>query len=233
MNSTFGFNNLIKINRIPKNPQDKCTIVSVYPNAIVEEKPTLLPGHFRIEGAKQDDFEILVVGSSSWFKEMEPGQPFQEIHAGSMVIAQSFIRDYNNALLGSSSDAVPGLFFVPGAYTKKTILSYVSDDLKTFDMLIKEARERQNRWFRELVRLADIMWARTNGNPIAISNDARMAAELLSLKDKPWMQDFQALEKSNCKACGFLINPAYPVCPNCKSIVNEQKAKEIGLRFAS
>lgn len=230
-NSAFG--GQIKINRLPKNPMDKCTIVSVYPKPIIQIKPTIFPGHFKIDGAKPDDFELLVVGASSWFKEMDPGQPYQEISVGSMLVANSFIRDYTNALLGASNGSAPGLFFLPGAYTKKSIVNAISDDGKTFADMLKTAHERQRRWFTELVRLADIMWARTNGNPITINDDARMAAQILGLKDKPWMQDFNSLQKMDCKACGYLVNPMYPVCPNCKTIINEAKATELGLKFAS
>ncbi len=83
------------------------------------------------------------------------------------------------------------------------------------------------------MRIADILWARTNGNPLAISDDSRLAAEKLGLtSQKNWMGDFRARELTNCKACGHMINPVYPVCPNCKNVIDEEKAKSLNLKFA-
>jgi hypothetical protein len=224
----------IKVNRLPKNPLDKCTIVSVYPRKLVDRKPTMFPGYFEIEAAPDNDFSILVVGSSSWFREMEEGQPYLEIPISSIQVAEGFINDYINGLLGYTPEiAAPGLFVVPGEWTKKTIITYKSPEGKTFSELIEKARARQKRWFSEIVKLADTMWARTNGNPLSINDDARIAAEQLNLKDKPWLQDFRTIEKTNCRACGQLINPLFPVCPNCKAISDPEKAKALNISFAS
>ena len=93
------------------------------------------------------------------------------------------------------------------------------------------AKMKQKNWFTELVKIADVDWARTNGNPRAISDDSRLAAQKLGLQ-KAWMQDFRAVELNNCPACGAMININYPVCSNCKNIINTEKAKSLGLKFA-
>jgi uncharacterized OB-fold protein len=41
------------------------------------------------------------------------------------------------------------------------------------------------------------------------------------------------MQKINCKACGTLVLPNFPVCPNCKAIVDEEKAKVLNIKFAS
>lgn len=229
--------------RIPKNPMDVCTIVSIYPSPIHDHKPTVFPSDHHIPGAIEGDFNILVVRGASWFKEMEEGQPVLEIPISSYQVAEAIIRDnVTNSQLAYSPGVGPGLFFVPGEWTKKNIIAAKTPDIKneidivieagkTFPELLAHAREQQKRWFMEIVTLADVMWSRTNGNPLTISRDARVAAERLKLT-KPWMQDFVTVEKTSCPACGQLLNPSYPICPNCKVVVNAEKAKELNLVFA-
>jgi uncharacterized OB-fold protein len=60
----------------------------------------------------------------------------------------------------------------------------------------------------------------------------KIAAKELTL-DKVWLKDFQAIAMVNCKACGSLKNPLYPVCPNCKAIDDPEKAKSLGIKFSA
>lgn len=222
----FGGGARRTVQRMPVNPLDKCTIVSVYPKEIIEIKNTVFPGTFVIAAAPEDDISILVVGSSSWYKEMEENQPFLEIPNSSIQMAESIIKDWAIGLPGCNmGDAMPGLFFVPGAFIKEEIK-------KKFPAEIIAARAKQNGYWKELVKLADVMWARTNGNPLSVSDEARTGATKLGLKDKAWMSDLFSYEKIACKACGQLVNPNFPVCANCKTIINEARAKELGLKFA-
>ncbi len=226
--SHFGaLANMRKVARLPINPLDRSTIVSIYEKQISINNPTLFPGSHIIPAATPDGFELLVVKPASWFKEMEEGQPFLEIQNSSIQVAESIIRDYSNGLVGCNmGDRMPGLFYVPGEFTKITIRSY-----EKFSFMLEMAKMKQKNWFTELVKIADVDWARTNGNPRAISDDSRLAAQKLGLQ-KAWMQDFRAVELSNCVACGHLINKNYPVCPNCKNVIDVEKAKSLGLKFA-
>jgi uncharacterized OB-fold protein len=80
--------------------------------------------------------------------------------------------------------------------------------------------------------MADALWSRSNGNPLTISDEMKLAARELNLVNKEWLKDSQTMELVRCKACGSLKNPLYPICANCKSIDNPDKAKELGLVFA-
>lgn len=209
-----------------KNPLDKCTIVSVYPKFIRAVKHTIQPGVFEIAIGKPDAPVILVVGSSSWWKETDIHSPLLEIPNSSIQVASSVVTDYCNGLLGASvPDAMPGLFFVMGEHTVKDIKDKFKNELA-------QAIARQNNWYRALVGIADTNWARTNGNPLVISDDMRMAAVELNLKNKDWMRDFQSMEQVRCIACGTFRNPAFPICGSCKAIVDKDKAKEMNLTFA-
>lgn len=204
------------------NPLDKCTVVSVYPKLVKAHKLTISPGYFEIPPSPDNGFSILVVGVSSWWKKIDEQQPLLEIPCSSWQVANSIVNDFVNSLHGVNGTGKPGLFVVPGEYTEKTILLYQEKATgKTFNQLLLDARTRQTAYYRELVRLADIGWARTNGNPLAISDDSRLAAEQLGLKQqKAWMGDFRAMDLTNCKSCGYMVNPNYPICANCKNPIS-------------
>ncbi len=208
--------------RTPPNPMDKCTIVSIFPQLIDEKKPTIQPGHFIIEPGSLEKPAILVIGPSSWWREVDEGQDQLEIPTSSVNIADSIVKDYCSGLLECNmSDRMPGLFFVPGVFTVETII-------KEKKALLINANANQIRWFEALIKLADSLWARSNGNPLAIDDRMRMAARMMQ-KDKPWIKDFEMIEMVNCTACGALRNPRYPVCNSCNRIVDAALAKTMGI----
>lgn len=211
--------------RSVKNPLDKCTLVSIFPKPIHEVKHTIEPGIFNIPAGTYEKPGILVVGPSSWWREIDLDQPMLEIPVSSIQIADSVIRDYCNGMLGCNmSDSMPGLFFALGEQNALDIQA-------KFKVKLDEAKVKQTNWYTILVRLADSLWARTNGNPLVIADEMRLAAMSLNLNDKPWIRDFKTVEMKPCVACGALKNPAYPVCPTCKNVDKDHPlAKE--LKFA-
>lgn len=226
----LGFPGMADVNRrtvrAPINPMDKSTVVSIYPKKIIEEKPTIQPGRFAIAAGSYENPSILVIGSSSWWREIDEQQPLLEIPVSSVQVAQSIVVDYCNGLLACNmSDKMPGLFVVPGEQTVDKIK-------KDFKALLDKANENQIRWYKELVMIADTLWSRTNGNPLAISDDMRLAAQELKIQDKPWMQDFSTVTLTNCPACGQLRNNTFPVCANCKTILDKDKFDKLGLKMA-
>jgi len=214
-------------NRAPVNPLDISTIISIFPKVIApEKKHTIQPGVFQIPFGRFTKPGLLEVGPSSWWKETDEGQPLLEIPHSSITVAHSVVRDWMVGLLACDmADMRPGVFYVPGRVTEA--------DLKKVEYLalLEQANTRQRAWFLELVRIADTLWARTSGNPLTISDDMKLAAKELTL-DKPWVKDFQSFAMVNCKGCGALKNPLYPVCPNCKLVDDPEKAKAMGLTFA-
>jgi hypothetical protein len=213
--------------RGPINEFDKSTIISIYPKEITEKKPTIQPGVFTIPAGTFDKPATLIVGSSSWWREFDENQPLLEIPISSVVVADSVIKDYCNGLLGCDmSGKMPGLFYLPQDWTAEKVK-------KEHTALLNQYREKQKNWFMELIRIADILWARSNGNPLSISDDARLACAELNIRDKPWLQDFQTAELVRCAACGNLVNPQFPVCPTCKAILNPELAKKLNIQFAS
>ena len=211
---------------MPKNPLDVCTIVSVYPRIIEERKHTIQPGYFKIDKGTYENPSLLVVTSASWWREIDEEQPLLEIPNSSIQVAESVIKDYCNGLLACDMNvSMPGLFYVPGERTIDIVR-------KEFKPLLDKAKVTQTNWYQALIKLADGLWARTNGNPLVIGDDMRLAAEQLGVTNKDWMSDFQVADNVRCTACGSFRNPNYPVCPVCKAVVDVDKATKLGLKFA-
>jgi hypothetical protein len=211
----------------PKNELDKCTVASIYPRQIIVRNHTIFPGLFVVPAGSVEHPGLLVVESSSWFKTDYNTNDDTEVVVGSPSIARSIIDDYARGLPNyNGAESMPGLFFVTGERDEDYILEHCQKQ-------IADAERKQNNWYMSLVRQADTLWARANGNPLAISDDARLAAELLGLKDKAWMQDFKTLELTNCPACGTPRNTNFPMCANCKTIIDKDKFASLGLSVAS
>lgn len=204
--------------RAPVNPMDKTTVVSIFPKLIDERKHTIQPGRFVIAPGNYENPSILVVGPSSWWREIDYQQPLLEIPNGSVQVADSIVKDYCNGLLACDlGTSMPGLFYIPGEFT---IVKLKTDPLikENFQGYLDVAAGKQRNWYTELVKMADSLWARTNGSPLCISDDMRLAARELNLTGKDWMKDFTMLQQIRCAACGSPRNPLYPVCPSCKAI---------------
>lgn len=219
---TNVLNNRRRLVRAQKNPMDKCTVVSIFPKAIDEQKITIEPGKFHIPAGTFDNPATLVVGSSSYWKDIDLEQPMLEIVVSSIQVANSIVVDYCNSLLASNmSDSMPGLFFVMGALTPMEIKMKFKEQLLA-------SKAKQNNWYTALVKLGDSLWARTGGNSLAIMDEMRLAAKELNLNDKPWLKDYLVSELVRCNFCGGMRNPAYPICPQCKAIdPTHPLAKEI------
>ena len=212
--------------RQPVNPLDRSTVISILPKKIVERKVTIQPGLFELKPGSIEKPSMLVVGSSSWWRELDENQPLLELPVSSIQIADSIVRDYCNGLLACNlDDMMPGLFYVPGEIDIVKLK-------KDYMPLLVQAQAKQKRWFMELIRIADILWSRSNGNPLAISTDARIACKELNISNKPWLSDMQTAELVRCIACGSLRNANFPICQTCKAIVDVDLAKKLDLKFA-
>ncbi|MET0785169.1 MAG: hypothetical protein ABWY25_00485 [Paenisporosarcina sp.] len=207
------------------NPLDKSTIVSIFPKKIKVIKVTLLPGMWVIEPGSVENPSLLVVGPSSWFKELELNEPLLEIPQSSVQIADSIIKDYCNGIVGCNmGDSMPGLFFVPGEHNITAIRS-------NYKPLIEKAIASQSTYYRTQIRFADQLWAASNGNPMVINDEMRMAAKILGQMDKDWMKDHVNVGMVRCHACGSMKNPGYPVCATC-SAIDPKHPLAMGLKFS-
>jgi len=212
--------------RAATNPLDVCTLVSIYPKPIVSDKPTLFPGKWRLEAGTYDEPSVLKVGPSSWWKDVGLDQPLLEIPVSAINIAASIINDYINGILECDMDTCkPGVFFVEGNLTAKEVKEKRKSELDL-------AAAKQRNWYESLVRLADIQWARTNGNPLSIADEMRIACTAIGAS-REWMSIQESAELVRCKACTNLVNKAALICPNCKVVLDAKRFEAAGMKFAS
>jgi hypothetical protein len=192
---------------------DKTTIVSIYPLPIENEiKYTIQPGVFNIPAGTYDKPSVVIIGASSWWMKVE-NMPPVEIRCSSGEVAHSIVNDYCTGIAGCDMDSrIPGIFFIPGA-------SVSPEEVKMkYASALLTAKNKQDNWYKELVRIADSLWSRYNGNPLVIWDQMKLAARMLNLETKPWLADHFAALKTQCFACGNLKDPEFPVCPHCKTI---------------
>lgn len=212
--------------RAEVNPMDKCTIFSICPFPLDEVKPTIQPGFFHIDKGSYEKPSRLVVGSSSWWRDIDFEQPLLEIPVPSVSVAKSIVNDFSNGLLACNmGDSMPGLFFVPGDVSLVKLRSEYTDALDS-------AKVKQNTWFTALVEMADTLWAKSHGNPLVIAQTMRLAAQQLGVDGvKAWMDNQRAAELIRCIACGSFRNPAFPICGTCQTVIDPELAKKLGLQL--
>ena len=215
--SGYGIETKRKI-RINKPSADKSTIVSIYPKSFRSNNVTVFPGNFLIPGGSLEKPGLIVIGAAGYFKVDHQANESIEVLVSSTELAKSIVDDYTRGLESASANQGPGIFFLEGDYNSKTI-----HDAPGFKEKIKEAVKRQDTWYKELVKRADVAWSKAPGNPLVVSDDARRAAEYLNLKDKAWMKDYQTMAMVACKFCGTLKNPEFPVCGNCNQVTDPEK----------
>lgn len=226
--AAFPNYNQRKVIRSEINPYDKSTIFSIYPKEIKDNHWTVQPGRFIIPAGNYEKPGILVVGSSSWWREIAENQPLLEIPNSSLQVADAVVKNYCSGLLGCNmTDAMPGIFWVPGE--KSLINLKIDSDLQA---LLELAKKKQDAYWLNVINITDKFWAKTNGNPLSVSDDSRLAAEVMGVKGKDWMINFTMIENVSCPACGTPRKTAFPVCAACKTIVDPVRYKELGLEMA-
>lgn len=163
------------------------TVVSVFPLEIVEQKPGLNPIEFIVPAAADKDFSILYVGICNNAVYIDADRGVMQVPEMGSVVAAAIVRDFCNAQLEFRSGvAEPGMFWVPNKPTKAEIATQFADK-------ILAARQRQNKWFEMLVRLADTSWNKRK-NHSEISELQRMAALKLGLSGKrEWLIEYASV----------------------------------------
>lgn len=213
-----------QINRLPKNDLDFCTVVNIFPKEIVEEKLTLEPPTYIIPRGTYKEPGLLKVFSASYWREMQENQPLIEIPVSSVVVAQSLVQDYSNGMIGFAPEQKPGLFFVKGDFNKTK---------EEHKIELDKANARQRKWYEFLVNQADKLYAQSNGNPLTIAEDMKLAAQELNITERDWLRTQQTLEMVRCKACDNLNRASVIICPNCKVVLDAERFAKLGLKFAS
>lgn len=208
----------------------KSTLISIVPWEIREFKPGLIPGYFHIPAAKDNEPSTLVVGDAIHYVYIDHDRGSMRVTNPSYVVARSIVADYNSAQMEANTGCHPGLFFEVGEFTTEEIQERFQEKLEL-------ANEIQNRWFEQLVRVADDDWEKTRQH-VSISDFQRVAArklDPLNKRNRPWImtpmkEEPQGLQMTLCPSCGSDIIMTAAVCRYCQCIVDPEKYER--LQFA-
>jgi len=194
------------------------TIVSLFPLEITEHKPGLYPGYFVIPAAPIGELSYLVVGDSIFYQETKNDQ-VTSVRTSFQTVAASIVDDFQRSHIGRIiGEAEPGLFWVPGAFRNQGKIR------EMFGELVDEAQRRQNRWFEELVKIADDTWSRTHRHT-SVSTLQRLAAHALGTS-RDWV--IRTGESMNtCRFCKAEVPYGAVKCPTCREIIDMQAYREM------
>ena len=202
--------------------EDISTIVSIFPVTILEVKPGLHPGYFKIPACLDyKEPSLIEIGQSCHYLYLGQDQKY-EIANTSFIVAKSIVNDCITAMIEYNADdrAWAGLLAFRGKITKRDL--FIKEDIKD---QVNDLIECQTRWFKRLVTLADNDWSRTHSH-ISISDIQREAAKRLNL-NRDWLTIVKAETPILCFACQTLIPPKSLVCQNCKTILNPEGLKKV------
>jgi len=199
-----------------------CTVVNFLPYALEERKPGLVPERYYVPMSKKGRPGILHISSAMSHLYIRDGRTHPIRHPSDEV-AESICNDYNNAQLEADNEACPALFWV---YDKVSSTDILTDP--KFKEAMESAKAKQLRWFTKLVSRADDDWARWGQHRI-ITDIQKYAAAELGLTNKPWYQSPEPEEFVKCPACRTMVEKTSAICHNCKYVIDEGRAIELGL----
>jgi hypothetical protein len=200
-----------------------CTVVSLVPTRIVEEKPGLFPPRFIIPESDGMNPQILLVGPATHFVYLDEARGMLQIRDASDVVAKAIVNDFCTAQLAISDDVGPALWWIDEELNSSQVLIKQKD-------IILEKKQRQRRWFVNLAKMADDDWARYHQHNV-ISDFQRKIGHLLDLNpdDHEWMTPL-ALQQGKtraCPYCGTSIVMGAVICGTCGQIIDHKRKAEI------
>jgi len=197
-----------------------CTIASVLPFPVKEpNKPGLCPGEYPL-GPSDGKRPVLLIVKDAVRPQYNEDFKIIDMPVPAKTVANSVVDDYVTSQQLTSEEACPGLFFVDGEYSQ-------ADFEKVFADKINEALNKQDRWFKTLVKDADDWWQQHHQHRF-ISDLARSAARFLNYK-REWLDD-SSDKTIKCPACMTYVSREAAICFACHAILNEEKYK--ALKFA-
>jgi hypothetical protein len=200
-----------------------CTVISLVPLKIVEEKPGLYPPRFIIEESNGTIPQLLHVSTAVHYVYLDESRGMLQVKDPADVVARAIVHDFCTSQLGISDEVGPALW-------------WSEEDLDLEKVMVKERtniidkKARQRKWFVNLVKMADDDWIRYHQHNV-ISDFQRKIGHMLDLNpdDHEWMVPL-ALQQGKtqaCPFCGTSIVTGAVICSNCHQIIDHKRKKEI------
>jgi len=203
---------------------DVSTVVTMLPYPLLEIKPGLIPERWKIPAAPDGGYLLFPVQRCFHPVYIDENRPRLIVPDPSDVVANSIVEDHKCAMLGYVHlEAEPGLAWVNGEYRDDESGHRAFESMH--NDLLKELREMQSKWFRNLVAIADDDWARYRQHKFVTSLQ-RTAAMSLSLVNREWLLDHRIEEAlSKCKFCFTQVHPQACICYSCHGILDMERYK--------
>lgn len=195
---------------------DKTTLVYGLPLVHFREViPGWIPSEFKIDPPAIGDITVKVIEGALFHLYLDSDRGAIPQERSSKRVAEEIYRGYTQG----GFETIPGIqeplfFFVEGEWTKEEIKETFKDELR-------DAEQRQNRWFVRLVELSDDIYKETRKHK-SVPNVARVAARVLG-QEREWMITPQESAQIKCPSCNQFVSDQAVVCGFCKYIINMEK----------
>ena len=194
-----------------------CTIASLVPFPIREEKPGLIPSTFEIPASDMKYPMTLTVGTARHYVYLDQDRGSLPVRTASTEVAESVVVDYIASQQRVGPDAQPAIFWVPGDKNPDQIL--IENHKEITDVLRK-----QSNWFTLVCQQADDDWAKYHRHTV-VSDIQRKMAQILGWNPEQheWMAPDVTAVGIRCPACGTLALMGAAVCSQCQCILDPER----------
>lgn len=201
-----------------------CTVVSLVPFEIREEKPGLFPHVFSLPASDMKMPQVLEVGTARHYVYLDQDRGHLPVRTPSTEVATAVVRDYITSQPRVSPDSQPALFWVPGS---KNPVQIIKEHLEQMN----ESLKKQQRWFTSVCQQADDDWAKYHRHTV-VSDVQRKMAQILgwNAEQHEWMSPNVTAIGTRCPACGTLSLMGAVVCSQCQCVLDAERYKT--LQFA-
>lgn len=200
-----------------------CTVISLVPLQICEEKPGLFPPRFVIEESDTVIPQVLHVSNATHYVYLDESRGMLQVKDPSDVVARAIVNDYCTSQLGTSDEVGPALWWIDERLHADEVMSKQSAK-------INEMRNRQRGWFINLAKIADDDWTRYHKHTV-ISDFQRKIATLLDLnpEDHEWMTPLAMIQDMTkpCPFCHTSLPLSSVICTACNQIIDYKRMKQI------
>lgn len=200
-----------------------CTVVSLVPVRICEEKPGLFPPRFIIEESDTYIPQILHINTATHYVYLDEARGMLQVKDPSDVVAKAIVNDFCTSQLGTSDEVGPALWWVDEHIEWTDVMQHQ-------ERKIPEMRARQHGWFVNLAKMADDDWTRYHKH-VVISDFQRKIARILDLNpdDHEWMMPLAMQQGATvpCPFCHTSIPKGSVICTACNEVVNYRRKAEI------
>lgn len=192
------------------------TIVSLYPEEIVERVHTYNPPDFVIPAGPSVYHVPENVSYSEYINEGKS----RRIPVDAKELAHELVRSFTTSIEEFTPITMPALAVIED----EKYLSYEEVSKKHFK-LITEINGKQLEWFQALIRKADDSWQVKRQHRF-ITRTQKLAAKALKLT-REWAEVKKAEDMLSCPACGNLVSKSVAICGNCNCITNEALVRDL------